>query len=105
MIQNTKLYRKGYQSDLLIGRDEARPWNLETEILRFSSPDTIMLDIGSGTAKKLIPLAKHVRKIIALEPSHEMWELAQETIASHNIKNIDVIDGLASKLPFEDSKL
>ncbi len=100
---HTNLYKKGYQSDLIRGIDEPRPWNLTAEILRFANLHHTMLDIGSGSASKLLPLSKHFNKIIALEPSHEMRELAQETITNNKTTNIEIIEGYANNLPFQDN--
>ncbi len=103
MFKNTKLYQEGYASDLLRGRDEKRPWNLQEVILSKCSSSSVLLDIGSGDARKLLNIAPNIKQIIALEPSPAMRELALKNITEANIKNIEIVEGIAEHLPFQDN--
>jgi ubiquinone/menaquinone biosynthesis C-methylase UbiE len=98
-----KLYNKEYASMLIRGIEEARPWNLEEQIKNFLTLNHTILDIGAGDARKLIGIASYCKKIVALEPSSEMRELANKLIAKNNITNIEMVDGLSEKLPFQNS--
>lgn len=102
MFENTKFYKAGYSSDLIRGIDEPRPWNLTSKILKFTQANSSLLDIGSGDARKMLPLAKDVKHITAMEPSAEMRELAGDLILQSNINNITICDGIANNLPFEN---
>jgi SAM-dependent methyltransferase len=103
MIFNTRLYEKGYASDLIRGIDEPRPWNLNNEILMLSSSNHSLLDIGSGDARKVIPIAKKVKHVFAMEPSVEMRSLADQMVAESNLSNITITNGVADNLPFPDN--
>jgi CTP:molybdopterin cytidylyltransferase MocA len=56
-------------------------------------PDDTWLDIGAGAGRYALPLARSVRKVIALDPSPSMLEGLREGIAAHGIENVDVIEG------------
>lgn len=103
MIFNTPLYAAGFASDLIRGVDELRPWDLNSTILSTVTTATTILDIGTGDARKMVPLAAHVHQISAIEPSPAMRTLAQERIASAKIKNIHIIDGRCENLPFPNN--
>jgi len=104
MITNTKEYSAEYASDLIRGIDiEARPWDLQQEILNITKTTSTLLDIGSGDSRKVIPLAKHLSHIVAMEPSLEMRKLANNALQHYNLKNITIVNGVADKLPFPDS--
>jgi hypothetical protein len=59
-------YISQYDSAKLRGVDvlSNRPWNLTDEILKYSAPCSNLLDIGCGTAFKLIPLSPSFNNII-----------------------------------------
>ncbi len=104
MSTTTRLYSANYASMLIQGIDEPpRPWNLRNTVLSKITATTTMLDIGSGDAKKMIPLAAYAQHISAMEPSPAMRALAHENIAEVKANNIDVVDGKCDDLPFPDN--
>lgn len=102
-MESSKLYRKGYASKLIRGEDTQRPWVLDDKIKALLSPDSVMLDIGSGDGRKLLNNAMHCKEITALEPSTEMRELAHSLISNHKITNINIVNGTSEKLPFQNN--
>ncbi len=103
LFNNTPLYAAGFASDLLRGIDEFRPWNLNNVVLSKTTATTTLLDIGSGDARKMIPLANKAYQITAMEPSPAMRSLANERIIASKIENIQVIDGRCESIPFLDN--
>ncbi len=77
----------------------SRPWDLNDRIKSYAQPDSIMLDIGCGSAKKLLAFTNDFLKIIGLEPNDLMYTQAQKNIKS--ISNIFLIAGYAQQLPFK----
>lgn len=63
------LYGQKYESNLLRGLEDTRPWNLLEVIRQYLKKSDTLLDIGCGTAFKLIQLSNNVKKIYGLEPS------------------------------------
>jgi predicted O-methyltransferase YrrM len=51
------------------------------------------LDIGAGAGRYALPLALHVREIVAVEPSGSMRRALRAGIAEHGINNVRVIAG------------
>jgi CTP:molybdopterin cytidylyltransferase MocA/SAM-dependent methyltransferase len=60
---------------------------------RHAMPDDTWLDIGAGAGRYALPLARFVRRVIALDPSASMLRALRESMAEHAISNVDVLDG------------
>lgn len=97
-------YTESYEIEILRGINETRPWDLISEISKVFQSQHKLLDIGCGTATKLIQLASvtNYQRIIGVEPNERMRCKAEENIRFSNLDNISVINGLAESLPFED---
>jgi len=54
-------------------------------------PDDIVLDVGSGPGTLAIPLARRVKKVIALDEAEGMLRTLREECASRGITNISTI--------------
>jgi CTP:molybdopterin cytidylyltransferase MocA len=55
-------------------------------------PADTWLDIGAGAGRYALPLARSVRRVIALDPSPSMLGALREAMAEHGIDNIDVVE-------------
>jgi SAM-dependent methyltransferase len=62
-------------------------------LLALARRDETWLDIGAGAGRFALPLARHVRRVIALDPSAGMLAALREAAAEHGIGNIDVRPG------------
>jgi CTP:molybdopterin cytidylyltransferase MocA len=60
---------------------------------RHARPADTWLDIGAGAGRYALPLARSVRRIIALDPSPSMLRALRDSMAEHAIENVDVLDG------------
>lgn len=92
-------------SSQLQGKDDPstpRPWNLIEEIKAYGGADKHLLDIGCGTAFKLVPLAAFFKEIVGLDISQSMLNAARTIINTSGVKNIRLIEGSGYTLPFED---
>jgi len=96
-------YDSRYELDLLRGTEEPRPWNLIEIIEKYARKTDILLDIGCGTAFKLIQLADKVAKIYGIEPNKEMRIKAEENIGKERVSNIVLIEGKSERIPFESN--
>lgn len=97
-------YTESYEMDILRGINENRPWDLIYEIRKVVKTQHRLLDIGCGTATKLIQLASitNYQEIIGIEPNERMRFKAEENIKLANLDNISIVSGSAEDLPFED---
>jgi hypothetical protein len=62
-------------------------------LLALARPDDRWLDIGAGAGRYALPLAVRVREVVALDPSRSMLDALEEGMASHDIANIQVLEG------------
>lgn len=62
-------------------------------LLALARPDDVWLDVGSGGGRYALPLALHVRRVVALDPSPSMLSALREDAAAEGIGNIDVFEG------------
>ncbi|MCY3557998.1 MAG: methyltransferase domain-containing protein [Chloroflexi bacterium] len=71
-------------------------------LLAIASPNDTWLDIGAGAGRFALPLALHVKRVVAIEPSPAMRaELANLQI-EHGITNVDLRD---QRWPSDDPTL
>jgi len=52
-----------------------------------------VLDIGAGTGAWSMMLARHVRRVTAVDPSESMLSVLRENMAAENAANVSVIQG------------
>lgn len=99
-------YTEEYESELLRGVNEGKPWDLIHEVKKIIKSQDRLLDIGCGTASKLVKIASHssYKDIIGLEPNERMRNKAQENVLQSNFENISIVDGVAEKLPFKENE-
>ncbi len=64
--------------------------------------DKLVLDVGAGTGRLTFAAAKKSRRVYASEPVDELREFMRGKIRSEGIKNVTVLDGTVTCLPFED---
>jgi hypothetical protein len=65
-------------------------------LTRFVTKDSIVLDIGAGTGRVALSLAKHVKRITILEPARISMKLTQESAELECISNLEFVEELWS---------
>lgn len=97
------LYRSTYDSSELRGKDDSttsRPWDLSTILSFEDNSQKNLLDLGTGTGFKLLPLQQKFKRIVGLEISDSMVAAAKRNLP---FENIDIIKGDNFNLPFPDN--
>ena len=61
-------------------------------LLSLAEPSDLWLDIGAGGGRYALPLALHVREVVAIDPSPSMLGVLQEDAAAFGIENVSVIE-------------
>jgi SAM-dependent methyltransferase len=61
-------------------------------LLPLALPDDAWLDVGAGAGRYALPLALHVREVIALDPSPGMLAALRDEAAEHEIGNVRTIE-------------
>jgi len=62
-------------------------------ILSRVDADSTVLDIGAGTGAWSMMLARHVRRVTAVDPSESMLSVLRENMTAENAANVSVIQG------------
>lgn len=62
-------------------------------LLALARSDESWLDIGAGGGRYALPLALHVREVVAVDPSQGMLDVLREGMAEHGIQNVRVVEG------------
>lgn len=61
-------------------------------LLALARPEDTWLDIGAGAGRYALPLALHVREVIALDPSPGMLAALREQAGDHGIANVTAVE-------------
>jgi CTP:molybdopterin cytidylyltransferase MocA/SAM-dependent methyltransferase len=62
-------------------------------LVGLSRPDDRWLDIGAGAGRFALPLALHVREVVALDPSPSMLGALRDGMERHGIDNVRTVEG------------
>ena len=62
-------------------------------LLNISEPADTWLDVGAGAGRYALPLARHVREVIAVDPSASMLAALGEGARTHRIPNVRIHEG------------
>src|SRR2546427_8043452 len=62
----------------------------------------LALDVATGTGNTALALAPHVRRVVGLDLTREMLDVARRITKERGIENADWVLGDASMLPFPD---
>ena len=92
-------YNHGYESSLLRGDSDPRPWDIAEVISDHLSGDS-WLDIGCGTAFKVLHMAERVRRYVGLDVNDKMLKKALENVRDLGVTNVSFILGRNERLPF-----
>ncbi len=61
-----------------------------------------ILDLGTGDGWPALPLARHVREVVALDPSPRRADVARDNARRLGLTNVEVVCAPAEDLPFPD---
>jgi FkbM family methyltransferase len=87
-----------------IRKKQERPDPLLDFIVEKAESTETAIDIGPGTGRWTIPLARKIRQVTAVEPSPEMAETLRENIRAAGLNNVEIVSSLWEKadLPQHD---
>lgn len=68
-----------------------RPDPLLDFVLKNVNSQTTILDVGAGSGRWTIPLAKIARTVTAVEPSDAMGNILRENLVSTRVNNVEII--------------
>jgi SAM-dependent methyltransferase len=85
-----RAHSRGYNGDR---RERDREDPLMRFLLARLQPDDTVLDIGAGTGRWSIPMARICKKVTALDVSSRMLEILSENAAAEKVTNINPVVG------------
>ena len=75
------------------------PWKECTDFIKTLSKKSILVDIGCGNGRHLIPSAMHCKSVIGLDVSKELLKIVQKKIYKNNLNNVELIHSDAVNIP------
>jgi SAM-dependent methyltransferase len=73
-------------------RRDTTPDFFLNRVLRDVTPDSTVLDVGAGGGRYAIPLTKHAKQVVAVEPSQHMVGALRDEVAETGIQNLEVVE-------------
>ena len=83
--------------------DFIRGWKKERLFELADLNDKVILDVGAGSGRLAFAAAEKAAWVYASEPVGTLREFMRDKIKQDSIKNIRVVDGLITNLPFPDN--
>ena len=88
-----------------LGKDyvPGKSWKSMAEALLHLLPPMVIADLGAGEGAFALLLAQRAKKVIAVDTSAKMIEVAREQALRHGVKNVDYRLGDMEELPIRDA--
>jgi ArsR family transcriptional regulator len=90
-----------------LGRDyvPGKSWKSLAEALLRLMPPMVIADLGAGEGAFALLLAERAKKVIAVDTSAKMIEVARDQALRHGVNNVDYRLGDMEELPIDDSSV
>jgi ArsR family transcriptional regulator len=90
-----------------LGKDyvPGKSWKSLAEALLRLIPPMVIADLGSGEGAFALLLAQRAKKVIAVDSSAKMIEVAREQALRHGVKNVDYRLGDMEEIPIGDGEV
>ena len=73
-------------------KQKERPDSLLDFILKGVDVNDTAIDIGAGTGRWTIPMAKKIKRVTAIEPTSGMAEMLKENLDNAHLMNVKILD-------------
>jgi ubiquinone/menaquinone biosynthesis C-methylase UbiE len=71
----------------------------------FSLAGKVVLDIGSGTGRSTLKLARHARQVIGVEPEPAMSAVAEQRLTTEGVTNVRLLRATKEQIPLPDASV
>ena len=90
-----------------LGRDyvPGQSWKGVAEALLRLMPPMVIADLGAGEGTFALLLAQRAKKVIAVDTSAKMIEVAREQALRHGVKNVEYRLGDMEEVPIRDARV
>lgn len=99
------VYNAGYDSPTIRAKSGSVPYDIRDQLKPLLREEFIILDVGCGTCRKLIPLSGDCHAIYGVDNNPAMLSKAVGNIKSAQVTNIHPHFGHAFYLPFDNGQL
>lgn len=80
-----------------------KPWTECIDFINNLPRSSIVVDIGCGNGRHLIPCAKHCNKVVGVDVSKELLNIVKKKINENNLSNVELIHSDAVNIPLKDN--
>jgi ubiquinone/menaquinone biosynthesis C-methylase UbiE len=82
-----------------------KPWSICLDYISTLQPNDIIVDLGCGNGRHLIPSAQRCSQTIGIDLSQKFLMIINNKVKKMNLTNIALIHGDAVHLPFTDQSI
>ena len=82
-----------------------KPWNESIDFIENLSKYSLVVDVGCGNGRHLIPCADHCKKVIGLDISKELLMIVKKKIYIKKLSNVDLIHSDAVDIPLKKNSV
>jgi len=86
-------------------RTRRKPWKQCIDFINTLTKTNIVLDLGSGNGRHLIPLAKHCKKAVAVDISRELLQITQHKVTENNLNNVVLLHSDVVNIPVKNNSV
>jgi ubiquinone/menaquinone biosynthesis C-methylase UbiE len=81
----------------------SQPWRECLDFIENLKNTNVIMDMGCGNGRHLIPSAERSKFVIGFDLSRELLNIAKKKTAQKNLKNVDFIHGDAAHIPVKNN--
>jgi tRNA (uracil-5-)-methyltransferase TRM9 len=82
-----------------------KPWLECLDFIENIPCNSVVLDLACGNGRHLIPCAKKYKKVVGIDISSKLLEIAQDKIIKEKLTNTSFIHSVAEYIPLKDSSI
>jgi ubiquinone/menaquinone biosynthesis C-methylase UbiE len=83
----------------------SKPWTESIDFIENLSMDSLVVDVGCGNGRHLIPCADRCKKVIGFDVSKELLIIVQKKICKKKLNNVDLIHSDAVNIPLKKNSV
>jgi len=82
-----------------------KPWKECIEFINSLPKKSVVLDVGCGNGRHIIPCANHCSKVIGLDVSTELLRIVKKKVYKNNLINVELIHSDAVDIPIRNNSI
>lgn len=84
-------------------RTRRKPWKQCIDFINTLPKTNIVVDLGSGNGRHLIPCAKRCKKAVAVDISRELLQITQNNLTENNLHNVVLLHSDVVNIPVKNN--